>query len=178
MYNSQQLPGISQTSLFSIHKPVPLSHHYLCFTGGEAKPDPSKVFHQCRPVSSWKWVWGPAQQHHAWPQGPVPFFLLLHHPKASSSQEQDSKIAGTVCRAPWILEWGLQRTELKVSLPAALLEEGTLWYLYLPWKYICYHSPSPTTSSASLSLLYSAHTRPRGAFLPPSVRFEIGLSSL
>lgn len=45
--NSQRLPGVSLTSLFCIHKVVPLSQHYLCFTEGEAKSNPSKDFQHC-----------------------------------------------------------------------------------------------------------------------------------
>lgn len=40
------------------------------------------------------------------------------------------------------------------------------------------HSPSSSPSSASLSLAYFVHTRPGGAFLLHSVRFEMGLNSL
>ena len=127
---------------------------------------------------NWKRVWGPARQHHAWPQGPLALFLL-HPPKASSPQKQAPKILGTLCGAQQILAWGRRRTESEVSFPAAFPKElVTHWCFYPPWKYICYHRPSPSPSPASPSLLNSAHTRPGGAFLLLSVSFEIGLSNL
>lgn len=71
MDNSQRLPGISLTSLFCTHKPVPLSHHYLCFTG-EAKSDPSKVFQHCcdRAGNSWSGI-----LYHSTTQDPKVHFL-------------------------------------------------------------------------------------------------------
>lgn len=128
---------------------------------------------------SWKQVWSPASQHH----NTIPRSISSLPPLSPSEGFQPS---GATFQG--------HRGSLQSSVDTRMgsLKGGTGCWLascppcraHHPLTFISaleidlLHSPSPSPSSASLSLTYSVHTRPGGAFLLPSVAFEIGLNSL